>query len=335
MKDTPPPNPKKEDGHTGTKVQIIIFGLLLFCLIFFDAFAPIGNSQLIPLSLTGVIAGLTYENFRLNKKWIDFLLMLVGSLILGFFFSMFPSKSHSYNFVKHMQAWPYMFILFFIIFSVAFHKTKLIPWLSEKITLIQSIAFIYWVATHHFFIGRNPVLIFLTTIGTGLCIFSFIHAFTYYHLSDKARLLLSVWSSMVMMLFAVNNIYGVYTSDAIESLSDFWEKVYEWFAYFLLGISSIYMSMNLLMLAGFLPAKGEFFNKAYFRRVKRVKKQHMNRYSGQQTKKAHSIFWLVFAGTIFTANYCLDYLPAHTAIWMVFVSTVMFDTDRGLEKRVE
>lgn len=326
-----PPKPKDND-HVGTKLLIIAFGLLIFSFVFFDAYVPTPGRQLIPLSLTGIIAGLTYENFRLNKKWINFLLMLVGSLILGFFFTIMPSKSHTYNFARHMEAWPYVFIFFFIIFSVAFHKQKLIPRLSEKITLVQSIAFIYLVTNKGYFHSGNLVLLSAISIGTGFSLFSCIHAFTHYHLSSNSRLLLSIWSSVVMLLFAINNVYGVYTSDPIEKLSDFSEKLYEWLAYFLLGISSMYMAKNLMMLANFLPAKGEFFNSEFFRRVRRTKKQHIERYSDEQANVRASIFWALFAGTVFTINYYVGLLPSHTAIWVVFVCAALFGENKLDEK---
>ena len=90
--------------------------------------------------------------------------------------------------------------------------------------------------------------------------------------------------------------------------------------YFLLGVSSIYMTQNFLMLIGFLPDKHNFFNKEYFKEIRALKNDHIDRYSQTQIRSLYSAFCLIFASSIFYFNYAFQLLPRHTIIWIVFVT---------------
>lgn len=298
-----------------TKWSILLFAILLFVLIFGDAYHPISGIQLIPLSITGVIAGMIVESARLTDKWIDILLTVVGGLVLSFLFAL-PGKS--YNFAEHIKSWPYVFIFCFSIIALLFHGKLLIPKLTEGITLTQSIAIIYWLVDKDLFSSESKTLKVFMIIGIGFSIYSFIHALSYIRLSPNSRFILSLWSSVIMLLFGIDNLYGIYQSDSIEHLTDTWEKIYEWFSYFFLGISSVYMIKNLLLLSGFLPEKGKFFNRAYFRSIRKLKIQHISRYSENQVKLRHSIICIVLSASFFSVNYYYQFLPSHTAIWILF-----------------
>ena len=65
------------------------------------------------------------------------------------------------------------------------------------------------------------------------------------------------------MLFAVDNIFRVYQNEQIEN-AEISHGLYIGLQYFLLGVSSIYIVQNFLMLFGFFPGKGTFFNDGIF-----------------------------------------------------------------------
>jgi hypothetical protein len=122
-----------------------------------------------------------------------------------------------------------------------------------------------------------------------------------------------------MMLFASDNIYRVYQNEQIENTADITHGLYIGLQFFLLGVSCIYIIQNFIMLMGFMPGRGTFFNKQYFRDIKELKKDHVKRYSDRQVKILHSFFCILFTGTIFLLNYHYQILPRHVAIWIVFV----------------
>ena len=152
------------------------------------------------------------------------------------------------------------------------------------------------------------------------CLYSLFHAFSNAVLARGSRLALSIWSSIIMLLFAADNMYGMYHYDQIENMTDLYLALYAALQFFLLGVSSMYIVQNFFMLTEFFPGKHTFFNKEYFRDLKELKKKHIDRYSTTQVNPVHSLFCVLFAGSFFAINYHYQLLPRHLAIWIVLFS---------------
>lgn len=299
---------------------MIVIGLLLLALTIYVGFRiQSSGRRLIPISIIAIIAGVIFEGKRLSDKWSTVLWTALGSFIFSFLTFLPGKREHNYNFEDHIAMWPYGFIIFFAIFSIAFHGDKVIPKLTEGITLLQSIAVVYWVVDYGFIDTDNVFLKSLMAIGLIFSLYSVFHAFTHAILSRRSRLTLSIWSSIIMMLFASDNIYGVYQNEQIEDTADITHGLYIGLQFFLLGVSGIYIVQNFIMLMGFLPGKGTFFNAQYFRNLKELKSDHIKRYSDRQVNILHSFFCMLFTGTIFVLNYHYQILPRNVAIWIVFV----------------
>lgn len=294
-----------------------LFGLALTAGILYRM--KTSDRQLISISVIALIAGAIFESKRITEKWSTVLLMALGSFILSFFGFLPGKHERVYNFETHIELWPYWFLFFFVIFSIAFNTEKVTAKLTEGVTLFQSIAVVYWVVDYRFTEINNLFLKILMIIGLLFSLYSFFHAFTHATLSRSSRLTLSIWSSTIMMLFAIDYIYRVYQNGGIEAATEWIEKLYIGVEYFLLGVSSIYIAQNILMLIAFLPGKGTFFNAEYFRDLKELKSDHVKRYSDQQTNILHSFLCLCFAGLIFILNYHYQILPRHVAIWATFL----------------
>lgn len=302
-----------------TPLIILVGAVLLSATIYIGYRIQVSERRLIPISVGAFIAGLFFESRRLSEKWQDILYVILGSFVLSFF-AFLPTKGEDfYDFENHIETWPYCFIFLFIIVSIALHKNKVTPRLTEGITLLQSVAVIYWAIDHGFIATENLFLKFLVAIGLLLSLFSVFHAFTHMILSPANRLILSIWSSVIMMLFAAENIYRAYQNEEIESAVDMTHGFYIGLQYFLVGVSSIYVVQNLFMLMGFLPGKRSFFNSRYFSELEILKKDHINRYSDRQINVLHALFCVLFAGVIFFLNHHYQLLPRHTAIWAAFV----------------
>jgi len=302
------------------KPYLIVIGLLLLCLIIYVGFR-IHNSgtRLIPISVLALIAGVFFESKRLTEKWLPILLISLGAFVFSFLAFLPGKREHIYNFENHIEMWYYAFIFIFILFSIIFHKDKIIPKLTEGITLLQSIAVIYWVIDYGFIDTDSLFLKSLMLVGLLFSMYSLFHAFTHAILSRASRLTLSIWSSIIMLLFASDNIYRVYQNEQIENTIDLTHGLYIGLQYFLLGISAIYIVQNFIMLAGFLPDKNRFFNSEYYRDLKELKSDHIKRYSDRQVSILHSLFCVLFTGTIFFLNYQYQLLHRHVTIWTVFV----------------
>ncbi len=300
---------------------LITIGVLILSFTIYIGYrTSISNKQLIPISVIAIIAGVIFEGIRLSDKWYIVLLTALISFILSFLAFIPGKKEYFYNFENHIEMFPYYFIVLFALISIIFNGNKVIPKLTEGITLLQSIAVIYWVVDYGFIASTNVVLKIVMIIGLVFSLYTIFHAFTHSILTRTSRLTLSIWSSVIMFLFTTDNIYRVYQKEPIENASGISQGLYTGLQFFLLGVSCIYSIQNFIMLTGFLPSKTTFFNKQYFRDLKELKNDHIKRYSDKQVSILHSFFCVLFTGIVFGLNYQFQLLPRNIAIWVVFFS---------------
>jgi len=314
--------PKSKRHKNPFKIKPIFFaaGLFLLVLTLFIALRiHSSDRRLIPLSVFALLAGLFYEARRLYEKWTTFLGVAFFSFVFSFL-GFLPGKHEDiYILEDHIQMWPYVFIFLFVIITISFNEAKTISHVTEGITLLQSIAVVYWVIDLHLYeISSMFVKIFMG-IGLLFSAFTLFNAFTPFILSRTKRLILSIWSCIIMVLFAADNIYRTYQNNQIEATSNLPDALFIGLQFFLLGISSIYITQNLFMLFGFLPARDTFFNAKYFKEIRELKNEHIKRYSVEQVSVIHSILCIAITGTIFYANYYFQILPRNLAILSVFV----------------
>lgn len=302
------------------KPYIITVGVLSLILLFYISYRMyITERILISTSIFALIAGAVFEAKRITEKWWIVISTTLISFFLSFLAFLPGKREHNYNFENHIEIWPYYFLFFFLIFTISFNKDKVIPKLTEGITLIQSIAIIYWVVDFGLIISDSRFLIILISLGLLFSAFSIFHAFTHIDLTRTSRLTLSIWSTIIFVLLATENIIRIFHNEQIENTEDITSGLYIGLQYFLLGISSVYIAQNYFMLIGFLPGKGTFFNQQYFKELKELKSEHIKRYSMEQTNVLYSMFCIVFTSGIFYLNFHYKVVPKHIAIWIVFV----------------
>lgn len=302
------------------KIFFILSGLLVLAFVSFVAYCLyISQSRLIPISVIAIILGVIFEGKRLSEKWSTVFSSILGALIFSLLAFLPGKREHSYNIENHIEIFPYYFIISLALISIIFHSDKIIPKLSEGITLLQSMAVIYWVVDYGLIDTKSILLKSIMIIGLLFSLYSLFHAFTHAILSRTSRLTLSVWSSLIMMLFAADNIYRVFQNEQIENTADITHGLYIGLQFFLLGVSSIYIIQNFILVIGFLPGKGTFFNRQYYLDLKELKSDHIKRYSDRQVSILHSFFCVLFTGMIFFLNYKYQIVPKHLAIWAVFV----------------
>ena len=275
------------------------------------------DKLLIPISVFALLAGLFFEYRRISDNWAKLFATSLFAFILSFFAFLPGEHERNYFLDDHIELWPYTFCFFFIVFAIAFSGKKIIPNLAVGITLLQSIAIIYWI------IDVPPVtfnlIIILKLIGLFFAAYSIYFGFSYDKISRFNRLYLSTWSSIIMLVFAVDNIYELYQNAPIEKAPNIVNAAFIAAQFFLLGVSSIYIVQNYFMLVEFIPGKGRFFNARYFKEIDKLKKEHIARYSRVQVSKAQSLFCLLFAGIIYALNYIYNFLPRNFLIWTTFV----------------
>lgn len=305
-----------------TYFYILGFFFLMF-LIYVIYRVQVSERKLFTLSFIPLLLGIIYENKRLSTDWKIIALKILGSLILSFFAFLPGKHERNYNFESHIEAWPFTFLAFFILISVIFHDKKVVPKLTEGITLIQSISIIYWIFDYNFFENLNLFSISLISISLLISFYSLIHAFTYIPLSRNHRLFLSIWSSMIMIIFATEHIFSVFNSQNIEDTDAVNGSILT-LEYFILGISSMYILQNFLMIAEYLPSRNRFYDKTHMKDIKAMNKTHIERYSEKQVMKFDSFLCLLYCSSFYFINYKYQIIHRQTAIWIIILTLPYF-----------
>jgi hypothetical protein len=307
--------PKKKP--TGFKLSSFmttaaVIGVLLTCYIAYRA--SISDRKLFSVGMLTMFAGLLFESFRVleNKRSI------FEIFIFAYLFSLLafiPGKrEHNYSFESHIHGWPYAFLVIYALFFVVFNQERFTSKLNEGITMVLSLSLIYWAIDYGFTNYHNWFSISVMVIGALLCVFSIIHALTYIPLTRTVRLILSIWSSFILVAFAIDSMVRVFSNPEIEDSKYMSESVFIGLQYFLLGVAAIYIMRNFLLLISLLPSKNGNRKKD----LREGKQEHMNRYSNKQANIFNSILCLLIVGTIYWLNHKYEVLPRHTAIWLVF-----------------
>jgi hypothetical protein len=188
--------------------------------------------------------------------------------------------------------------------------------LTEGITLLLSLSLVYWAVDYGFTNYNNWFAVTLLTIAFIFSAFSILNALTNIQLTRNIRLTLSIWSTVIMFAFAIDNIIRVFSNQDIESSQYLSQGLYIALQYFLLGVSAVFIMQNFLLLTEFLPSKGG----NYKADLKENIKTHIDRFSDNQVSIRLSLFCILYAVTIFGLNYEYHVLPRHTMIWLVFLT---------------
>lgn len=267
-----------------------------------------------------LILGIIFENRRLSGDWSSICLKIAGAVVLSLFMLLPSGRETSYNFEENIIAFTYCFIFLFILFSIGFHEEKVTAQLSEGIMLLKSVAIIYWIIDIGFFNYQNGFTYFLISIGLPFSILAFFHAFTYTKLTQNTRFWLSIWSCLIMITFAMEYAFFVFTVDHYTDYQILNNGLLV-LQYFLLGISAMYMVQNAIMLLTYLPSRSSFYGKAHRKEIRAMNKKHIARFSKEQVKITEALLILLFTIGIYYCNYAFKIMPRGTAIWLVFFLT--------------
>ena len=80
------------------------------------------------------------------------------------------------------------------------------------------------------------------------------------------------------------------------------------------------MAQNAMMLVGFLPGRGTFFNTKYFKEIDVLKRDHIKRFSGEQASFSTVLLCALYAFAVFGSNMHYQWVRSNFAIWMVFLT---------------
>lgn len=310
---------KRKLGNFNLKPIDLILGIVTILFTIYIAYkTPIGDNKLFSISILALIAGLLIESFRVSYSWKTVIYVFIGTYIGTYFMcliSFMGSEGEVIYDSQFFDFWLYSFLFFFSSISAIINKEKITAKLNEGVTLLLSISVIYWIFDYGFIINQNWLTITLTVIVLISSLFSILNAFTNIQLSKTIKIVLGIWSRIIIFAFAIDNISRVFSNQYIETSEYLSQGLYIGLQYFFLGISTIYIMQNFMLLFAFapsrldelLPSKYESYNM----------KDLIDSFSETQVYIGHSLFCILYSVIIYIINYYYQVLPRNTIIWLV------------------
>ena len=304
-------------------MTIVMWGMVLmavYALIQFFLRIPTADTELLSLVLA-LAAGLLFESYRVtrSRRQVGYTLMaaLVAALVLC---QVVPSgKLYLYAFAGYL-------VLFYSLFFLGNNSQHVTPDRSEGQAWLLSLCLVYWFLELYTAFGLPawmlPVAALLAIpVGISGC-----HAFLRLPLSDGVRTWLGVWCIVITLALGVDNTVSVLFPSAAWSSADTFDYPARLFAFFLLGISAIYVFNDLQQLYAISPI-ADFPDEER----QKFRERHTLRFSPRQVPAWQSAVCLVYAAVLFGVNFTYGLLPRITVIWLVIVS---FPPLLGLVSRV-
>lgn len=295
-------------------VWVSIFALVFTLFIVYKI--TVSERRFFSISLIALLSGVLIESYRISKDWKIVFFKFVGAYVFSFIVFIPGKRDVNYNIESHIEFWLQTIVVTYIVVSAIFYKEKIVQKLNEGITLLLSLSLIYWVIDYGFVNIDFLIVKILLIIGLLFAIYSIFHSLSYLTLTRTSRLVLSVWSSIVVFAFALDNVFRVFTSKNIEDSEYFTEGLYIGIQYFLLGISAIYILQNYFFLTDLLPNKNGNYKKDLYH----AKSAHIKRFSDSQVSRKSSLICILYCSSLYFFNSYYDLLPRHTMIWLVIFS---------------
>lgn len=274
------------------------------------------NRRLFTWSFIALFLGLLLESYFIFRKLNSILNCFTVSFFVSLFTFLPGKREKNYNLQNHIELWPYFFLISFIIGIIIFKQKEVTSKQTEGTTLLQSLALVYWLVDYKFFDNIDFLKALIVLVIVGAVLFSLVNALTNINLGKSNRLFLSIWSSFVLMCFAIDNIIRVFSNGDIDQQNSLMMSVEVAIQYFFVGISSVYVVQNIYMLLAFLPEK----NTKYKQTLYAAKKMHLDRYSDLQISIIAALLCICYCTLFFVLNSIYNFIPRHTMIWFVIVT---------------
>ncbi|MBP9198301.1 MAG: hypothetical protein KBF35_11580 [Saprospiraceae bacterium] len=307
-------------------IATVLAGIGILVPIYIGYNSDFHQSSSFSVSMAMLFAGMIVESLRLSDSWKSISLIFVGAYLFSLFTFLTIQNKSTYNIDILVDALPFMFIFYFTIIFAFIFRDKVTAKLSEGVTLLQTLAIVYWILDAELLTYKSWWTYALLAVVCIFSLFASINAFTNLHLSENIRIMLSMWSSIIMMIFAVDNIIDVFNQPDLNATLNNTQMIDIGVRYFLLGVSSLYMMQNYLLLISFIPGKKDKYStdseriSAAARELEQSRQEHLSRYSDNQVIVSHAVLCILYASSIFGINYFYNVVSKQSAIWLVFFS---------------
>jgi hypothetical protein len=274
----------------------------------------------ITLGYGALVTGLVVELLRLTGSSATVGAMSVVALALSLFVFIPFKGEHGYDVQSHLDLWLAAFAAVLLLLAAIELRKKLVQRLDEGTTLLHSMVFFYWMLDVGLHGTGHAIWIVVGAVPLALAA---VHVWTGLALSRPVRLAMSLWSSVVLLALAVQTAVGLVRAGSVESFiaaGDLGGGATWMLGCFLFGTSSAYIVANLMMVAGYLPARRTFFNAEYFREVRRLSDQHIERMSPGQVDPRLAAAVVACVSALLAAHWFLRPFPTPVALWLVLAA---------------
>lgn len=278
------------------------------------------DKRLFTWSFLSLFLGLLIESYFIFKSLNSILNCFTASFFLSLF-AFLPGKSERvYSLQNHIEFWPYIFLISFIIGVIIIKQKEVTSKQTEGTTLLLSLALVYWLYDYRVYESIDFLKALILVITVVAILFSLFNALTKIDLGKSNRLLLSIWSSIVLMCFAIDNTIRVFSNGDIDQQGSLTTSIEVAIQYFFVGISSVYVVQNIYMLYAFFPEKNTKYNQTLYA----AKKMHLDRYSDLQVSSIDTLLCICYCALFFVSNSMYNFIPRYTMIWFVIVTFPIF-----------
>ncbi|WP_461100156.1 hypothetical protein [Spirosoma luteolum] len=297
--------------QSGTRIFLSVLAFsLLFTIGYLFNKTIVADRKIFQLNFVALLLGLTFEYKRIVKQWTTVLWTAFTAFIFSFFGFVQYKGEKTYSFIDHLERWPYFFLGFFIVFATIVYVEEGPKKITEGITLLMTISFNYWfIATGHWksdhILMKGFLLLNLLLSG-----FSVFNSLSYRALNSNTRLLLSIWTALLTLVLATDNILKLYKLRDIEHSTNLDSAILVFLKFFFLGISSIYIAQNIALIGAYFPGKG------FVENSRDINKKHVDRFSNDQVYIGESIIIIFISCSVYTLNYLINFASVNFTIWM-------------------
>jgi hypothetical protein len=303
--------------------QIEFKVLLLFCGLFtgyiiYQIFQT--ERTLISWATMAMMIGLIFESMRLGSftKKIIFELLLA---YLASFIVFIPVSVDEYDFVSKISTWPAVFFGAYALTSMVLFKDRIIPKINMTYTAVCLLAFMYYVYEWNWFSDDYWLFQGLAFLALGITLFVLVLSIRPGALTQRIRLILSVFSALLMIFFAAEFALELYLSTQYAREVSWLEKLNLFVPYFVLGMGLVYTLQNIFLIIDF----NYWGDGDHVQHARTVAALHLKRYDPMKPSLLRLFAPLALVAGILTSNHIFDFVAKQTAVWIVLILVTSVD----------
>lgn len=253
------------------------------------------------------------ENFENFKVCIIFTAYVTAPFLGLILFSLVKIELQDFLNILDLYSVFFPIVLFVVYILILVNSTKKndVVKFSEGLTFLKSMSLVYYAVEMNVFIYSGFLPNILIAISVFIIFLSTISAFTYIKITNNLKVILSVWSTLILLLFTYNHISSLFSAFSSNQLNPLLVM-----DFFTLGTSTVYIAHNIDALLYYYPSNTEFFSKYHFKQIEKANRKQMERYKDEQVRIIDSFICLIIASTLYSLNYILKIFSPLSAIWI-------------------